>query len=60
MAAVNSALRSWSNLLAFVLTVIVNGIEGSTSLIGTRTTAGVSNAYPTLVTPAGYAFAYGV
>ncbi|MCW3994735.1 MAG: tryptophan-rich sensory protein [Candidatus Bathyarchaeota archaeon] len=41
----------------FVLTVIVNGIAGSTTLIGGQNTAAVSNKYPTLITPAPYVFA---
>jgi benzodiazapine receptor len=57
MVARKSALRAYSNLLAFVLTIIVNGIAGSTTLIGGKTTADISNANPTLVTPAGYVFA---
>jgi len=36
--------------------VAVNGLAGSTTLIGGKVTAEISNANPTLVTPAGYAF----
>ena len=36
--------------------VIINSIAGSTTLIGGRNTATVSNTYPTLITPAGYVF----
>jgi len=50
-------LLRWSNVAAFILTVIVNGLAGSTTLIGGKLTAEVSNANPTLVTPAGYTFA---
>ncbi len=57
MVAAGSAVLRWSNVLAFILMVIVNGIAGSTTLIGGMTTADVSNAYPTLLTPAGYTFA---
>jgi translocator protein len=47
----------YANIVFFVLTVIVNGIAGSTTLIGGQNTAAVSNKYPTLITPAGYVFA---
>ena len=43
------------NILAFVVTVIVNGLASSLTLNG-RTTAEVSDLYFTLVTPAGYVF----
>jgi hypothetical protein len=45
-----------SNIVAFVLTVIVNSLAGSTELIGGVTTAVISDANPTLITPAGYVF----
>lgn len=44
------------NVVAFILTVVVNGLASSFALNG-RTTAEVSDLYPTLVTPAGYVFA---
>jgi benzodiazapine receptor len=47
---------SWANIVAFIITLIVNGLS-NTTLIGGRTTAEVSNSYPTLITPAGYVFA---
>lgn len=50
-------LLNAANIVAFAATVIVNGLAGSTSLIGGKVTAAVSNANPTLVTPAGYTFA---
>jgi benzodiazapine receptor len=43
------------NVLAFAVTVIVNVLASSLALNG-RTTAEVSDLYPTLVTPAGYVF----
>ncbi len=46
----------WANIIAFIITLIVNGLS-NTILIGGRTTAEVSNRYPTLITPAGYVFA---
>jgi benzodiazapine receptor len=43
------------NVLAFAVTVVVNGLASSLALNG-RTTAEVSDTYFTLVTPAGYVF----
>jgi hypothetical protein len=57
MAATGSALRKWLNILAFLFTVLVNGLAGSTTIIGGKNTAQISDANPTLVTPAGYVFA---
>jgi tryptophan-rich sensory protein len=45
----------WANIAAFIITLIINGLS-NTTLIGGRTTAEVSNSYPTLITPAGYVF----
>jgi hypothetical protein len=44
------------NVLAFAITITVNALASSLALNG-RTTAEVSDLYPTLVTPAGYVFA---
>lgn len=55
MAPQGNYLR-WANIVAFVTTLIVNGLS-NTTLIGGKTTAEVSNSYPTLITPAGYVFA---
>ena len=55
--ATDSWLLKASNLAAFILTLVINGIAGSTKLIGGVNTAEVSDAYPTLITPAGYTFA---
>lgn len=57
MIAKKMSLLNWSNIVAFVLTVIVNSLAGSTTIIGGKTTASVSDANPTLITPAGYTFA---
>ncbi len=46
-----------SNIVAFLLMVAVNGLAGSTNLIGGKFTAEISDANPTLITPAGYVFA---
>lgn len=42
--------------MLFILTIVVNSIAGSTTLIGGQDTAAVSNKNPTLITPAGYVF----
>ena len=55
--AYRPTLLNLSNFVAFVLVVIVNGLAGSTTLIGGQATADVSDANPTLITPAGYVFA---
>ena len=57
MATDNSALLKWGNVFAFFLMIIVNGLAGSTTLLGGKNTAEISDANPTLITPAGYVFA---
>jgi hypothetical protein len=57
MPVENSALLKATNIIAFTLTVLVNSLAGSTTLIGGKTTADISNLNPTLITPAGYVFA---
>jgi hypothetical protein len=49
-------LIRFGNIVAFVITLIINGLAGVGFLNG-RTTAQVSNLYSNLVTPAGYVFA---
>ena len=56
MVAVNSTLMRWMNVVAFALTVLVNGLAGSTKILGGKLTAEISDANPTLITPAGYVF----
>ena len=56
MEAANSTLLKWMNVVAFALTVLVNGLAGSTTILGGKLTAQVSDANPTLITPAGYVF----
>lgn len=56
MKTSNSAYLRWLNIIAYLLTVLVNGLAGSTTILGGRNTAQVSDANPTLVTPAGYVF----
>jgi hypothetical protein len=57
MSPANSTLLKAANIIAFISTVVVNSLAGSTTLIGGKNTADISNLYPTLVTPAGYVFA---
>jgi benzodiazapine receptor len=54
--AESSSPTKWINILAFVLTVIVNSLAGSTTILGGKLTAEISDANPTLITPAGYVF----
>jgi len=56
MAVGNSDVLKWTNVLAFVLTVIVNGLAGGTTILGGKNTAQISDSNPTLITPAGYVF----
>jgi hypothetical protein len=56
MVTSDSSVMKWLNILAFVLTVLVNGLAGSTTILGGKTTAEVSDVNPTLITPAGYVF----
>jgi hypothetical protein len=56
MAASNHGLSRLMNILAFGLTVLVNGLAGGTTILGGRLTSEVSDANPTLITPAGYVF----
>ena len=58
VAEISSPVK-WINILAFVLTVIVNSLAGSTTILGGKLTAEISDANPTLITPAGYVFPYG-
>jgi len=44
------------NVVAFLATVVVNSLASAFALNG-KTTAQVSDAYPTVITPAGYVFA---
>jgi benzodiazapine receptor len=55
------SLNKWGflqgiNIVAFIVTVAVNALAGSTTLLNGRTSGEVSDLYPTLVTPAGYTF----
>jgi benzodiazapine receptor len=52
----NSSLLKYTNILAYVLTVLVNSLAGGTTILGGKNTAAISDSTPTLVTPAGYVF----
>ena len=52
----NSTLLKWANIVAFILMVLVNGLAGSTTILGGKNTAEISDANLTLITPAGYVF----
>jgi len=52
----NFTLLRWINVVLFVLMVLVNGLAGSTTLLGGKNTARISDNNPTLITPAGYVF----
>ena len=56
MVETNSTLLKWTNIIAFALTVLVNGLAGSTTILGGKLTAEISDANPSLITPAGYVF----
>lgn len=56
MIVSNSNLLKWANVVAFALTVLVNGLAGGTTILGGKLTAEISDANPTLITPAGYVF----
>ncbi|GAB6992074.1 TspO/MBR family protein [Paenibacillus pini] len=45
----------WWNVLAFIAVLVINGLA-STTILGGRQTGEISDMYPTLLTPAGYAF----
>jgi len=56
MGVADSAVLKWMNVLAFALTVVVNGLAGSTTILGGKLTSAISDANPSLITPAGYVF----
>jgi hypothetical protein len=56
MAFKNSSLLKWSNIFSYILMVLVNGLAGSTTILGGKNTAEISDTNMTLITPAGYVF----
>lgn len=55
MKTISTRVKSWINLIAFVITLIVNYLTASGFINGMSQKA-VSNKYNTLITPAGFAF----
>ena len=51
----SSTWLRWANVVAFIVTLIVNGLA-STALLNGISTGAISDKYRTLVTPAGYVF----
>lgn len=47
----------WTALVTYIAMLVVNGLAGSTTLLGGKNTAEVSDAYPNLFAPAGLTFA---
>ena len=56
MISTNSTILKWLNIIAFIFTVLVNSLAGSTTIIGGKNTAQISDNNPSLITPAGYVF----
>ena len=56
MQSKNSSILRYANILFYALTVVVNSLAGGTTILGGQLTAAVSDANPTLITPAGYVF----
>jgi benzodiazapine receptor len=56
MSAQKQALLQGTNIVAFIVTVAVNVLAGSTTLLAGKTSGEISDLYPTLITPAGYTF----
>ncbi len=56
MSIQNPRFLKYSNIIAFILMVVINGLAGSSTFIGGKLTAQISDANPTLITPAGYVF----
>ena len=55
MLKTNTIFLRFGNIVAFIVTLVVNGLAGTTILNG-RTTAEVSDLYSSPFTPAGYVF----
>jgi benzodiazapine receptor len=53
---INTNILRFGNIAAFIITIAINGLAGTTILNG-RTTAQVSDLYSNPFTPAGYVFA---
>lgn len=51
------SISRWSAVSAFVGVLLFNGLAGSSTVLGGKDTAGISEAFPTLFTPSGITFA---
>ena len=56
MQSKDSSILRYANILFYALTLVVNSLAGGTTILGGQLTAAVSDANPTLITPAGYVF----
>jgi len=56
MSSKNWFLLQVLNIVVFAVTIGVNSLAGATTLLNGRTSGQVSDAYPTLITPAGFTF----
>jgi benzodiazapine receptor len=56
LSKTSSNFLCFGNLIAFIVTLVVNGLAGTT-LLNNRSTAQVSDLYANPITPAGYVFA---
>jgi len=52
----SSSFLRWINIVGFIATILVNILAASTTVIGGKITARISDENPTLITPAGYVF----
>jgi translocator protein len=57
MQRLSRSILPYANIVLFIITVVVNSLAGSTTLIGGQNTASVSDNNQNLITPAGYTFA---
>ena len=57
MSVKKGAFLQGINVVAFIVTVAVNILAGSTTVLGGKMSGEISDLYPTLITPAGYTFA---
>ena len=56
MVSLSYTSLKWINVVAFALTVLVNALAGSATILGGKNTAQISDKNPTLITPLGYVF----
>lgn len=52
-----STTWQWTALVTYIAMLVVNGLAGSTTVLGGKNTAEVSDTYPNLFAPAGLTFA---